>query len=101
MPDSLLSSSPTQAGQLGLPYLHHYWQQAMARRQGQLIERPADSWRLDNLLLSGLGLALEETTQYLFQHAPSFEEFENWILARHHGPLPPLHLERLRCLFSG
>ncbi|MDO7875615.1 phytanoyl-CoA dioxygenase family protein [Hymenobacter sp. ASUV-10] len=92
--------SPTTT-QLNLPYLHHYWQQALARRQGQFIERDADSWRLDNLLLNGLGLALEETTQYLLQHAPSFEEFENWILARHHGHLAPLHLERLHCLFSG
>jgi len=93
--------SPPATSQFHLPYLHHYWQQALARRQGQFIERPANSWRLDNLLLNGLGLALEETTQYLFQHAPSFEEFENWILARHHGHPDPLLLERLHCALSG
>jgi hypothetical protein len=90
-----------ETGQLGLPCLHQYWQQAMARRQGQLVARTPETWRLDNILLNGLDLALEETTQFLFQHAPTFAEFERWILARHGGHLDPLRLERLRCLFGG
>ena len=85
---------------MSLPYLHRYWQQALARRQGQPVERTPHSWRLDNLLLSGLHLAIEETDQYLLQHAPSFAEFEAWVLARNGGQLDPLHVERLNCLFA-
>jgi hypothetical protein len=40
-----------------------------------------EEWRTDTTLLSVLGLGLEQTTQYLFQYAPAFDEFESWILS--------------------
>lgn len=82
-------------------YLKYYWSQALAKRNGVFVEPTEKSWRLDNLLLNGLGLPIEETLRYLLHAAPSFAEFENWILARNGGRLDPLQVDQLNSLFSG
>lgn len=89
-----------ETGALGVKYLKRFWSQALAQRNGVLIEQTDKSWRFDNLLLDGLGLPLEETTRYLMQMAPGFAEFENWVLARNNGQLGALQVERLNCVFS-
>ncbi|MCC3157931.1 phytanoyl-CoA dioxygenase family protein [Hymenobacter sp. 15J16-1T3B] len=99
MPQDLVSIEET--GTLGVQYLKHYWSRALARRGGAHIESTAQSWRFDNVLLNGLGLPLEETVQYLLRMAPSFAEFEDWVLGKHNGQLDPLQVARLNSLFSG
>jgi hypothetical protein len=99
MPNHLISTEET--GELGVQYLKRFWAQSLASRQGQAVEPTEHKWRLDNLLLNGLGLSLEETTQYLLRTAPSFAEFEHWVLGKHHGRLDPLQVARLNSLFSG
>ena len=89
-----------ETGALGVKHLKRFWSQALAQRNGVLIEQTDKSWRFDNLLLNGLGLPLEETTRYLMQMAPGFAEFENWVLARNNGQLGALQVERLNCVFS-
>ncbi|PJJ47755.1 phytanoyl-CoA dioxygenase family protein [Hymenobacter chitinivorans] len=101
MRESLLQISSAETGRLGVRHLKRFWALARVRRQGQPVEVTEHDWRFDNLLLHGLGLALEETTQYLLQHAPEFEEFEQWILARNEGRLAPEQVERLNSVFSG
>ena len=93
-------AGPAETGALGVQYLKHYWSRALATRGGAFIEPTELSWRLDNLLLNGLGLPIEETTRYLMQAAPSFAEFESWVLARNGGQLEPLQIERLNCRFA-
>ncbi|TLM88594.1 phytanoyl-CoA dioxygenase family protein [Hymenobacter jeollabukensis] len=99
MPHQLASTEET--GELGVQYLKRFWSQALAKRNGVFLEPNEKSWRFDNLLLNGLSLPLEETTQYLLSHAPSFAEFEHWVLSKHDGQLDPLQIERLNSLFSG
>ena len=48
-------------------------------------ESAADDWPLDNVIYHGLGLSIEETIQFLYNGAPSFEEFEKWIVERNGG----------------
>ncbi|WP_243749304.1 phytanoyl-CoA dioxygenase family protein [Mucilaginibacter agri] len=48
-----------------------------------------DEWQTDATLLSTLGLGLEPTLKYLYHTSPSFDEFENWILAT--TPQPDLN----------
>jgi len=105
---SLLQKKPKDAlastdelGRLGVMHLKRYWSQARAQRQGLAVEQTEQSWRLDNLLLNGLGLSIEETLRFLMRSAPSFEEFEDWVLAKNGGQLDPLQRERLNCLFAG
>lgn len=95
------SISPTETGELGVQYLKHFWARMLAQRHGEFVPPTEHSWRLDNLLLNGLGLPLEETLQYLGQHAPSFPEFEQWIVGKHDGQLDQLQIDRLNSLFSG
>ncbi|WP_170172674.1 phytanoyl-CoA dioxygenase family protein [Hymenobacter rigui] len=101
MASSYSISNPEETGELGVLYLKNFWSRSMAKRQGVFQEPTPDSWRLDNLLLNGLGLPLEETLQYLGQHAPSFSEFEQWIRQKHNGQPDPLQIARLNSLFSG
>src|ERR1019366_2381015 len=58
-------------------------------------------WLFDQILLSGLHLALEETMQYLYQSGPSFEEFERWILDRNNGQVEPERVERINRTIQG
>ena len=101
------ATAPTQlasiddTGSLGVKYLKQFWSQVLARRKGVFIEPTERSWRFDNLLLNGLGLPIEETLQYLMQHAPDFAAFEGWILGRNGGQLDPLQVQRLNSLFAG
>lgn len=88
-------------GRLGVPHLREFWEQALAKRSGQVISSSAKSWRNDNLLLNGLGLPLQETTRYLMHTAPSLAEFEDWVLARNDGQLTALQVSRLRSVFAG
>ncbi|MBC3786149.1 phytanoyl-CoA dioxygenase family protein [Spirosoma utsteinense] len=73
-------AASTACGQLGILHLKRYWAKAMASRLGQL---PGDSLEdegsLDTALLNALGLGLEPTIQYLYQHTPGFQAFEEWI----------------------
>lgn len=65
----------------GLMHLKRFWSKVMLRRVNQFDDELwKKEWQLDKTLLSVLGLGIEQTLTYLFQHAPSFEEFEHWIL---------------------
>jgi hypothetical protein len=55
----------------------------------------------ERVTLAGLGLAVEETMEYLFQAAPSFAEFEQWVLARNGGAVSSARLERLNAAMRG
>ncbi|MDO7887627.1 phytanoyl-CoA dioxygenase family protein [Hymenobacter cheonanensis] len=95
----LVSSEET--GQLGVRHLKRFWAQALAKRQGILTEPAAHDWRFNNLLLNGLGLPLQETMRHLMQAAPTFEEFEQWVVAKNNGQIAPLRIERLNSVFAG
>ncbi|OON66890.1 hypothetical protein B0919_20955 [Hymenobacter sp. CRA2] len=88
-------------GQLGVLHLKPFWARTLAKRNGVFVETTDRDWRFDNLLLNGLGLPLEETLQYLLGSAPSFAEFESWVLSKHNGQLDPPQIDRLNSLFSG
>ena len=101
MTTPIVLAETAETGALGVQHLKRYWSQALARRNGVFIEPTERSWRFDNLLLNGLGLPIEETTRYLMQTAPSFAEFENWVLAKNGGLLNARQIERLNSLFAG
>jgi hypothetical protein len=64
----------------GIMHLKRYWTKAMANRQGRLDSSSVDGESdLDSALLSALNLGLEPTIQYLYQTAPTFIAFEDWI----------------------
>lgn len=73
----------------------------MLERTGQASETTEDDWNADKILLSGLGLAIEETIQHLFLTSPTFEKFENWILEINGGEIDSIQIERLNAALCG
>src|SRR5260370_12057319 len=85
------------AASLGIPHLARFWSRTLAKRNGAAAaDNSARDWVDDNTLLAALGLNLRETYAFLYDHTPSFDAFEAWILALnrpplHPPPLPPPH----------
>src|SRR6516165_7478923 len=95
-------SSVSPAAPLGIPPLAQFWSRTLAQRDGR---RPpgnsAREWVDDNTLLAALGLNLRETYAFLFDHTPSLEEFEEWILGVNGGHIDPARIARLNAALSG
>ena len=55
---------------------------------------------LDHLVIHASGLGLEQTASFLGQQAPSFEEFERWIVATT-GGVAPQQVARINAAVAG
>jgi len=86
--DSADLAPVTATGALGIYQLKRLWSRAMAARQGRSPPASTHDRHLDYLVIHATGLGLEQATSYLLQMAPSFEEFERWILATTGGVEP-------------
>lgn len=86
---------------LGVAHLKAFWSRILTIRQGKPVVEGEKDWLFDQILLSGLHLALEETMQYLYQSAPGFAEFEHWILERNNGSIEPEGVERINRAIQG
>ena len=89
----------TDLGPLGVLHLKRLWSRLTLRSANQ--NKQTNEWLSDRLVIDGLGLALEETIQYLGRTAPTYEQFEQWILERNGGRIEPLRLERINATVSG
>jgi hypothetical protein len=97
---SLLPPS-TEMGKLRIMHLKRYWNKALLIRENKLkTEDFYNEWQVDKILLFTLGLGLEQTMIYLYQTAPVFDEFENWII-KTAGKPGPRQIERFNNLFTG
>lgn len=87
-------------GRLGIPYLYRYWQRAIASGSGPRVD--CGETDLDYTLLAGLGLNILETARFLNPaDRPSFEAFEDWIIATNGGSMDEAELARLRAALAG
>ncbi|GAB4045581.1 phytanoyl-CoA dioxygenase family protein [Spirosoma litoris] len=92
----------TENSRLGILHLKRYWAKAMATRQGLIASGSLqDEWNLDVTLLSALGLGLEQTIRYLYNTAPTFPEFEDWIQSVTVGLLDASQVASFNALFIG
>ena len=97
--DTLISSS--EKGKLDIMHLKRFWNKVLLKRESKIS--PVDwqeEWQLDRTLLSALGLGLEQCLIYIFQQAPSFEMFEDWI-TKTAGLPPQSNVSRFNDLFTG
>jgi hypothetical protein len=86
-------SSPHEIGRLGVTYLKRFWSYSLLQRSGQINgELPLKESNYATALLNALGIGLEPTLQFLFQEAPSFQAFENWVAANGHFSDDIIHL---------
>ena len=87
-------------GRLGLPFLFRYWERANAASTGR--QKETGEWDLECTLLAGLNLNVLETVRFLNPNDhPSFEAFEDWILATNGGAMDEVELSRLRRALAG
>ncbi|AZI24182.1 phytanoyl-CoA dioxygenase [Pedobacter sp. G11] len=95
---SLSPSTDTSA--FGLMHVKRFWSKVMLKRTNQIdVDFWKKEWELDKTLLSVLGLGLEQTLTYVFQYAPAFEEFEQWIVQTSGIPTSE-QINRFNSLFS-
>src|ERR1700744_1508894 len=86
MIDGPLTTGDT-IGSIPVKHLKRLWHKTMLKRAGKLPQDAfEDEWQMDKAALAALGLGLEQTFIYLFQQAPSFEQFEEWFFVTGCGP---------------
>ncbi len=91
---------PTETGALCIYQLKRLWARAMAARQGRFAPSTRHERHLDHLVIHACGLGLEQTADYLGRAAPSFEEFERWVVATT-GGIPPERVARINAAVTG
>ena len=90
----------TETGALGIYQLKRLWSRAMGARAGRFWPTTLHDRHLDDLVIHGSGLGLEQTASYLGQEAPSFAQFERWIVATT-GGVAPERVARINAAVTG
>ncbi len=90
----------TATGALGIYQLKRLWSRAMAARLGRSAPATMHDRHLDYLVIHASGVGLEQAMQYLLREAPSFEEFERWIVAMT-GGVEPERIARINAAVAG
>ncbi len=86
-------------GSLGIRHLHSFWLRKVSGAPAA-ADIAGKHWVADNTLLCGLRLGLRETYDHLLQKAPSFAEFEAWVVARNGGSIDAGRIARLNDALS-
>jgi len=82
--------------------LKRFWERTLASRSNaEQAPSTGEELRQDRVLLAGLRLGLRETLDYLVRQSPTFEEFEEWVLAKNGGAIEPERIERLNGALRG
>src|SRR5580700_5450593 len=90
----------TETGALGIYQLKRLWSRSMAARTGRVFPTTLHDRHLDHLVIHASGLGLEQTASFLGQQAPSFDEFERWIVATT-GGIAPERVARINAAVAG
>lgn len=92
----------TEESRLGILHLSRFYAKSMAKRNGTLNTPDLrEEWELDLTLLTALNLGLEQTLRYLYNEAPSFPKFEDWILERNNHQLDTDRIKRFNDSVNG
>jgi len=101
MKESFNFISSAEVSRLGVFHLKRLWQRAILTRRRENVPVAENEWVSDKIVLFGLGLALEETFRHIYQNAPAFEEFENWILEINGGSIEAHRIEKINATLRG
>jgi len=92
--------APTEIGLIGVCQLKRAWACHRAMQQGRPVPTDQREFHLNHLVFDALGIGLEQTMQYLGRTAPTFEEFERWIIATT-GGVAPGQIARINATVTG
>src|ERR1700744_5949393 len=91
----------TEMGKLKVMHLKRYWEKCILKRDGKLPQGSLpDEWRKDTMLLSVLGLGLEQAMVKVYRDCRSFDEFEDWVLEVSGEP-DAVKIKQFNSLFLG
>jgi hypothetical protein len=89
----------TDVGKLGVFHLKQLWARTMRARRGKQEDATAH-WHLDQIVLHGLGVGIEQALPHVFKAGPSFDDFESWIVSIAGEP-DPLRVARINAVVAG
>lgn len=92
--------SPHETGKLKIKQLRRFWQATQLNRNCKADTVLQDEWQLNKVLLGVLSLGLEQAIIHIYQNAPSFEAFEDWIVKTAGVPDSDT-VERFNRIFDG
>src|SRR5215831_13242790 len=99
-PETFVLPPATETGALGVCQLKRLWARSAAARAGHRLPADHREKHLDHLIIDALGVGLEQTMKYLFETAPSFDQFERWIVETA-GPIAPPQATRINAAVTG
>ncbi len=76
-------------GTLGLVHMPRMWSKALLHATGQLAEGYRTGCFFDRTVMTGLGIDPQEAIDYLTSELPSYQRFEEWVLAKVGGQIAP------------
>ncbi len=89
-----------ESGALGIFQLKRLWSRRLAALHGRPLPASAHERHLDYLVVHACGLGLEQANDYLGRAAPSFEQFEHWIVEIT-GGVAPERVARINAAVAG
>lgn len=89
-----------EVGALQVPHIKRCWARWMSTRQGLVAAGAQAEAHRTQIVLSALGVGLEQTMQYVMRQAPDFATFEDWIVSTAGVP-DAITVERLQALVEG
>ncbi|MBL4705241.1 MAG: hypothetical protein JKY54_12020 [Flavobacteriales bacterium] len=78
---SLSISEIDEKGKIGIAYLKRIWSHAILEKGGSSSAKHLTHHNYVSAVFDALGIGMEPTYQFLFTESPSFEAFEDWIVA--------------------
>jgi hypothetical protein len=95
-------SESSETGMLGIVHLKRFWEKCQLKKSALIPKNSFDEeWMNDHGVLNALGVSLEDSLQHIYVDSKSFEEFENWIIAKNSGNISKEKIEQFNALFSG
>jgi hypothetical protein len=83
-----------ETGALGVYQLKRLWARTLAAHAGRHLPADMHDRHLDHLVIHACGLGLEQTLDYLGRERPSFDAFEDWLVATT-GGIDRLRVQRI------
>lgn len=84
-----------ETGKTGIYFLKRFWSRIETKKQMPgANDSLADEWTTVTAMLDALGLGIEQVITYLYGSNNSFEEFEDWVIARNGNVLPVEKIDR-------
>ena len=96
--DNIVLALSTETGSTGIYQLKRLWSKAIAGQQ--VSNQYLDEAALEAVLIDILGIGMLPTYQFLYQQKPSFEKFEQWIIAHADGLITADTIQQCNALFQ-